>query len=90
MVDAYSHAPKESKIGILSLFAPYFPYITSVTIKFFGVSTPQVTAAKLHNANGVAGVPAEKKQFERMRLSGRTFAFTHQHLVQVDLRCDCG
>ena len=76
MVDAHSHAPKESKIGILSLFAPHFPH--SVTIKFFGVSTTQVTAAKLHNADGMAGVPAEKEQFQRMRLSGRTFAFMHQ------------
>jgi hypothetical protein len=75
MADAYAHAPIESKMAILSLFAPYFP--VSVTRKFFNVEGHVVTAAKIHAANAMAGQPLSKVVHERMRLSPRTFAFLH-------------
>lgn len=75
MIDSYVHAPDESKVGILALFAPYFP--VGVTMNFFSVARRQVTAAKLHDANAMAGQPLSKVTQERMRLSPRTFAFLH-------------
>ena len=76
MIKAYQHAPKESRRGILALFAPYFP--AAVTMDLFGVSAYEVTAAKLQDANAMAGQTVAKKTFQRMRLGGRTFVFMRQ------------
>jgi hypothetical protein len=76
MIKAYQDAPKESRHSILALFAPYFP--ADVTMELFGVSAYEVTAAKLQDANAMAGQTVAKKTFQRMRLGGRTFAFMHQ------------
>ena len=76
MVEAHHQAPKESKRGILALFAPYFPI--GVTVDLFKVKPHEVTAAKLQDADAMAGQTIAKKTFERMRLGGRAFAFMHQ------------
>ena len=76
MVTAYEHAPHESQIAILSLFAPYFS--TKQTCALFKVTKHVVTAARLHDANALGGQELRKSTYERMRLSPRTFAFLHQ------------
>jgi hypothetical protein len=76
MVDAHEHAPENSKLGILSLFAPYFS--VAVTCKLFNVNPRRVTKAKVHDANAMAGQPFAKEFVQRMKLSPRTFAFMHQ------------
>ena len=53
MVKAYRHAPCESKMAILSLFAPYSP--ACVTRKVFSVTRHVVTTAKVYDANAMAG-----------------------------------
>jgi hypothetical protein len=53
MAQAQKHAPPESKMAILSLFAPYFP--VDVTMALFGVKKHQVTATKIHDADAMAG-----------------------------------
>jgi hypothetical protein len=76
IVNAYKHAPQASKIGILSLFAPYFD--NDITCRLFDIKPWKVAQAKLHDANAMAGQPFAKKFTERMKLSPRTFAFLHQ------------
>ena len=76
MVQVHSTAPRASRRGILALIAPYFP--ANVVMDLFGVSAYEVTAAKLQDANAMAGQPLAKQTFQRMRLGGRTFAFLHQ------------
>jgi hypothetical protein len=76
MVTAHEHAPKESKMAILSLFAPYFS--SKQTCALFQVTKHAVTAARLHDANAMGGQQLRRQTYERMRLSPRTFAFLHQ------------
>ena len=76
MVGSYNDSPRDHQIGLLAMFAPYFP--VAVTAQLFGVSPYKVAAAKLHDADGMARQPAPKQVHERMRLGGRTFAFMHQ------------
>ena len=74
-VDAHHHAPQASNFAILSLVAPHFP--VKVTCDLFNVKPRDVTAAKIHDADAMAGQPFEKPVLQRMRLSPRTFAFLH-------------
>ena len=76
MVETYHAAPVESKVAILSLFAPYFT--VDATSRLFGVSPYYVTQARLHDVDAVAGQPLVKKTQDRMSLSPSTFAFLHQ------------
>ena len=77
MVRSYNDASsKQAKLAILSLFAPYFQH--RVTISLFGVTPCQVTQAKLHDADGNAGITLSPIVHRRMRLAPRTFAFLYQ------------
>ena len=77
MAKSHQAAPTcEAKLGILSLVAPFFK--SAVVQRLFGCTQRDVTAARLHAADDIAGVAPPHIKQERMRLSPRTFAFLHQ------------
>ena len=77
MADAHFHAPcKESKQAILSLFAPY--YKDKLTMSLFDVDKNEVHAAKLHAAEGHAGVQIERMKHSRFSMDPQKFSFLHQ------------
>ena len=77
MRKSYHAAPtKELKTGVLSMVAPFFSQAAVCSV--FDCKPYQCTAAKLHAADKIAGVPAEKIKHERFRLGGRAFSFLHQ------------
>ena len=77
MVQAHEQAEtKESKLAILSLLAPYFPY--NMTEDLFCVDHDDVYKAKLHAAEGLAGVQLERLTHRRFRMDAQKFSFIHQ------------
>ena len=77
MAKSHRAAPTpEAKLGILSLAAPFFK--STIVRRLFRCTQREVTAARLHAADDIAGVAPPHIKKERMRLSPRTFAFLHQ------------
>ena len=77
MADAHRLAEsREAKIGILSLVAPYYP--CRAVEEIFSVDHNEVHAAKLHAAEGNAGVQLERLRHERFSMDPQKFAFLHQ------------
>ena len=77
MATAYHNAErKESKLAILSLFAPYYPY--KVTESIFSCDHNDVHKARLHAAEGMAGVQLERLQHRRFKMDLQKFSFLHQ------------
>jgi len=80
---AYHNAErKESKLAILSLFAPYYPY--RVTESIFSCDHNDVHKARLHAAEGMAGVQLERLRHRRFKMDPQNFRFKIPRL-----RVDC-
>ena len=78
MAEAHALAdqePREAKVGILSLVAPHYPY--KVIEQIFN----EVHAAKLHAAEGNAGVQLERLRHERFSMD-----FKISSIMKVDFK----
>lgn len=77
MVHAYGRAEsRESRVAILSLFAPYFK--VNVTESLFSVDHNEVHTAKVHSAQGDAGRQLERLKHQRFRWDAPKFSFLYQ------------
>jgi hypothetical protein len=82
MLDAYANAEhRESRIAILSLIAPHFSIKT--TVDLFLCDRNKVQAAKVHAAEGNAGVQLERLKRERFRTDPQKIASLH-HWARSD------
>ena len=77
MAEAHALAEsREAKVGILSLVAPHYP--CKAIEQIFDVDHNEVYAAKLHAAEGNAGVQLERLRHERFSMDPQKFSFMHQ------------
>ena len=72
MAEAHALAEsREAKVGILSLVAPHYP--CKAIEQIFDVDHNEVYAAKLHAAEGNAGVQLERLRHERFSMDPQKF-----------------
>lgn len=77
LVEAHHNAEtKQSKLAILSLFAPYYEY--RAIGHLFSVDHNDVHKARLYAAEGLAGVQLERLKHRRFKMDPQKFSFLHQ------------